>query len=249
MNRDPEPAASTPLTAVIWDFDGTLVDTRPRNLSVTRRIAAALLGADPLAIPALASQEAYDAALVKHRTWRDFYRQDLRLNDKQVGRAAALWGEVHLSDVTRCEPFDGMPRVLEQFGHLPQGIVSNNSGVNIRVMLRDLDLDHHFSRVVGYEGLDARTEKPHPQVLIDCIGHLTDHAPGRVLYVGDHETDMECALNANARFREKKIPVEVTAVGALYGPHVDDSTWSASPYYRALTPETILDIAQAITGP
>ena len=36
-----------PLTAVIWDYDGTLADTRAKNWRITRHIVRRFTGVDP----------------------------------------------------------------------------------------------------------------------------------------------------------------------------------------------------------
>ncbi|MFN2222862.1 MAG: hypothetical protein ACK2UH_09940, partial [Candidatus Promineifilaceae bacterium] len=48
--------------AGVWDFDGTLVDTRRKNWQVTRALIPAVSGRPPEAFPALASLEAIEGA-------------------------------------------------------------------------------------------------------------------------------------------------------------------------------------------
>jgi len=46
------------LSAIIWDYDGTLVDSRQKNLTVTRRIVSEILKRDVQDFQALATFEA-----------------------------------------------------------------------------------------------------------------------------------------------------------------------------------------------
>ncbi|MCH7824742.1 MAG: hypothetical protein IH849_08065 [Acidobacteria bacterium] len=59
-----------PVTAVIWDYDGTLVDTRAKNWGITRNIVRHFTGADPDTIEALSSLDAYTRALHRNHDWR-----------------------------------------------------------------------------------------------------------------------------------------------------------------------------------
>ncbi len=52
-------AAQPPVRAVVWDFDNTLVDSREKNLAVTRRIVTHLRGTWDR-IPMLSSLESYE---------------------------------------------------------------------------------------------------------------------------------------------------------------------------------------------
>ena len=45
--------------AVVWDFDGTLVDSSERNFRVARRIIRDALGKDETDFPFLASRRSY----------------------------------------------------------------------------------------------------------------------------------------------------------------------------------------------
>ena len=73
-----------PLTAVVWDYDGTLVDTRAKNLSVTRRRSETVSPSPAESLPVLESVETYEAALLKVRSWREFYNDYLRLSEDKT---------------------------------------------------------------------------------------------------------------------------------------------------------------------
>ena len=61
------------VTAVIWDFDGTLADTLVRNLEITRQIVERLLGASAQRFPALADRTSYGHAIHAAANWRQLY--------------------------------------------------------------------------------------------------------------------------------------------------------------------------------
>ena len=59
------------VAAVIWDYDGTLVDTRQKNLAVTREIVWEVLQKSFEEFPALATIENYEQANLASVNWRD----------------------------------------------------------------------------------------------------------------------------------------------------------------------------------
>lgn len=234
------------LTAVVWDFDGTLVDTRAKNLNVTRALVEQVKGRSGDSFRALRSLVDYERALHRHTNWKSFYRVELEMTDAEVLEAGALWMEHQLADRTVARFYEGIPEVLAAIGDVPHGIVSLNARANILRFLAELDLEHHFREVIGYEEVDLDRQKPEPDALLLCIERLTAMRPGTVLFVGDHETDIRCALNAAAHFREGGIPIEVIAVGALYAPATDDSHWDVEPHFRAHRPAEILDVVERL---
>lgn len=226
--------------AVIWDFDGTLVDTRQKNFNVTRALVESIKGEPPETFDALRSLHGYEEALHRHRHWKDFYRQELGMADEQIQLAEASWLDQQLADETAATSYDGIREVLEGLAHLPHGIVSLNATENIIRFLERLDLQAHFAEVMGHEAVDPGRQKPRPDALVACIDRLTGSRPGRIVYVGDHESDIECVHNTNAHYTNRNIPVEVIGISAVYGPLSDDSHWSAEPHYRAEHPRQIL---------
>ena len=57
--------------AVIWDFDGTLVDSSERNFRVARRIIRDALGKDETDFPFLASRRSYEETVRRRPNWRE----------------------------------------------------------------------------------------------------------------------------------------------------------------------------------
>ena len=237
------------LTAVIWDFDNTLVDTRHRNLNVTRRIVAHVTGHDPADFPPLRCLDAYEAALHRTDNWQELYRDEFGLDPEAIVLAGGLWAEYQRSDGTPVSIFDGVAGALEALGHLPHGIVSLNSRANILEILDGAGLLRSFHHVVGYEEVPYLRQKPKPDGLLLCVERLTALAPGRVLYIGDHRTDVICAARANGRLRERRIEIRITAVLAEYGSTRGDAEWPVAPDRRARTPLDVVEIARTLGRP
>jgi len=238
-----------PLRAIIWDFDGTLVDTREKNMKVNRQIIQAITGQPWDRFEVLETPAAYDEAQRRCTNWREFYHLGIGLSEDEIDRAGAQWNELQLSDPTPTPLFDGIPAALERLqGAAVHGIVSQNGRQNIEGMLDAFGLLHHFEHIVGYEEVGMQRQKPAPDGLLTCIERLTSSAAGTVLYVGDHETDVRCARNADQVLRERRIPQRVMTVGAFFDGMGDDRSWSVRPDYRASSPAEVVTIVEGLRG-
>jgi phosphoglycolate phosphatase-like HAD superfamily hydrolase len=70
---------------------------------------------------------------------------------------------------------------------------------------------------------------------------LTRLRPGRVFYVGDHETDALCAANARTEILERDLGIEVITIAALYGAYTP-AAWTESCDHCAAHPSDVVDI-------
>ena len=112
-------------------------------------------------------------------------------------------------------PIDGVCEVIKSL-KFPQGIVSQNSKENILQNLRLNNLDPHFQSIIGYEEVDLKKQKPHPDGLIKCISDLCQSKFGYVFYIGDHETDMLLVKNANEFLIGHNKDLKVISIAAAY---------------------------------
>lgn len=229
--------------AIIWDYDGTLVDSRYRNLSVNRAMLEALTGRPWTEFGALASVSDYDAAVARCTNWRDFYAREFDLAVPDIEMAGRLWTDYQLRDDTPVDPFPGVPEALDALADLPHGIVSQNARGIIATTLRILGLEGRFDRVIGYEEVAPGRQKPAPDGLLACIETLTAWAPGTVYYVGDHPTDTECAAGARAELEIRGLDVEVRSIAALYGGE-SSAGWRVQPDLEARTPAEIVELVR-----
>jgi HAD superfamily hydrolase (TIGR01549 family) len=230
------------ILSIIWDYDGTLADTRHKNLNVTTRIVEQITGVNPIQYPALQSLSNYSLAISHMRNWRDLYRREFKLTEEQTDQAGNLWTEYQFADKTPVTVYEGIPEVLKALSSLPHGIVSQNSHQIINGHLTDNGLVGHFRSVIGYEEVDFANQKPQPDGLIKCIEELTGLKSGYVFYIGDHETDALCAANANKAFKDEKIEIEIISVGAFYGYSKDDVNWTVRPQLKARRAKDIMEI-------
>ncbi len=229
-----------PIHGILWDFDGTLVDTRVRNYQINRRIVSQLTSRDPDEVPALRSLAAYEEANHRTANWRELYEVMLDLPSHLVETAGKLWNDLQAKDSTPAPCFDGIREVLGSLTHLPHGIVSLNGLANIERLLQVEGIHPHFEMVVGYEQVER--QKPAPDGILACIDRLASKGPGRFLYVGDHETDSRAAAGANQVLQEQRSEVEVTMIGVQYGKGEAAEPWRTQPDYEVHSATEILDI-------
>lgn len=234
--------------AVVWDFDGTLVDSTVKNWGVSRAIIEHITARPAGTFEALASLAGYRGALARTQNWREFYAQAFGLSEADIDRAGGLWAPYQLRDSTPTPLVEGIPEVLQSLCHLPQGIVSQNARQAIAAVLDGNGLSGHFQSVIGFEEVDLRRQKPAPEGLLRCVESLTTLRPGHVFYIGDHETDAVCAARANAVLAERKARVKVVSIAALYGAE-PTAPWAVEPDHAVRQPHEIVAIVTSYTGP
>lgn len=228
--------------AVIWDFDGTLIDTSSKNLNVTRKILQHIKpGTDPYQLAALKDLPSYIKASLISVNWRDFYQNEFGLDENETDLAGELWTEFQLQDETEINFFPGITELLQELDFLPHGIVSQNSRHNIIKLMKKAGIIGLIKEVIGYEEVSLQEQKPHPDGLIKCIERLLDHTPATVYYIGDHETDIICAYNAAQVLTSRGI--EVKSIAAFYNHQQDIISWKIQPDHIAWQ---VSDIAKII---
>lgn len=231
-------------TAIVWDFDGTLADTRRRNYNVVRRLIAESTGRSLDGIPALASHETYDQVNRRYSNWRELYAREFGLDDDETDRIGRLWSAYQLRDDTPATIFDGIGEVLAGLNQVGHGIVSMNARDQIARTLAGAGLAEHFRVIVGYDDVDIKRQKPEPDGLLACLEQLTGLAPGRVLYIGDHETDVRCARNTQRALAARGTAVLVVSVAACFAGHAGPGDWTHQPDHVAWSPHEVVEIAR-----
>jgi phosphoglycolate phosphatase-like HAD superfamily hydrolase len=232
-----------PACAIIWDYDGTLVDSRHRNLSVNRSIIEGLTSRPWGDFEALRSIVDYDNAVARCTNWRDFYQREFGLKEGDLESAGLMWTRCQLTDGTPVEPFAGVPETLDALAHLPHGIVSQNAREIITATLEPLGLRDRFDQVLGFREVAPGRQKPAPDGLLDCLDRLSLDDRGAAFYVGDHPTDAMCVAEARREIEARGRRIEVRSIAVLYGGG-SPAGWLQPPDYVARSPEEIVGIVE-----
>jgi phosphoglycolate phosphatase len=183
--------------ALIFDLDGTLVDTAPDLLGATNAVLAAR-GRAPI-----------DPALLRHMVGfgaRSLITQAMAATgaparDQEMEALVALFiahYRDHIADFSR--PFPGVEATLRRLkaNGMRLGILTNKPVDLTHLLLARLDLAKDFTAVYG-AGSRPYT-KPDPRIFEDVVGDLYSEVGGSgpAIMIGDSITDLSTARAANA---------------------------------------------------
>lgn len=216
-----------PLQAVLFDLDGTLLDTAPDFAFVINT----LLERHGLAPRPYASIRETVSDGARGMVHGAFGYTDADPRFEPMRRELLALYSSHLADHTRL--FDGMDAVLRlcEDNAIAWGVVTNKPSVYAVPLLRALQLDRRCAALVCPDHVTHRKPDPEP-LLLAC--RQIGCAPEAALYAGDHRRDIEAGRNAG-----------MTTIACAYGyVHPDDPCidWGADHIVRA--PVDIIPIVQ-----
>ena len=226
--------------AILWDYDGTLVNSSSKNIDITKQIFADVvprLSGENLPFY-LKSEKAYHEANHKSKNWHDLYMNYYGLTETETLKAGSLWTEYQLKSSTRVELFPEIKQTISQLD-LPLGICSQNSAKNIRHVLAMHELLKKFNSIVGYDDIPVNAQKPSALSGIKCLENIFSEIMNKtIVYIGDHEGDVEFARNIKTELHESNsvISIIVTYSGA------NIESWAFKPDYEISSPRELLDI-------
>jgi phosphoglycolate phosphatase len=180
--------------AVVFDLDGTLVDTLPdlwaALVEALRSIGAGDVPADVVRSSLHGGLEATALAALDY----------LDLPQQRLGPLVEAYGHCYEArDHRGCVPYDGVADCLAALGALrmPMAVCTNKRVAQAEQLLRRTGLRPHFGVVVGPE--TTSHPKPHPRPLLHAVDALGAE-PRAALLVGDSIVDAECARAAGVPF-------------------------------------------------
>lgn len=184
---------------IIFDFDGTLGDTR-HNIVITLQRTMRLRGLE-------LRDEATCAATIGLTLEDSFLKMYPEMSREEAKECVALYREIFYESIEELTPslFDGVADALAQLHD--QGVVmsiaSSRSSPSLLLFLRNMQISQYFGYVLGSD--NVAKHKPDPEPVLQTLRHY-DIAAADALVVGDMPVDIEMAHNASVR-----------AVGVSYG--------------------------------
>lgn len=169
---------SSPFDAVVWDYDGTLVDTR----SSDEAAVADLVRSDPAAAAGVETFWSHEGLPILERlelAWPGRSHEVLPLFDREL----------------RPRIYPGVRRTLTLLRDRGIGlaVVSSRRLGPLERGLRWCGLAPYFETVVGLDSVLAC--KPDPEGLLLALRSL-GVGPARAVYVGDRDVDLEAGRRA-----------------------------------------------------
>jgi len=176
----------TPVSALIYDLDGTLIDSR-RDLCAATNAMLSHFGHPPktekelityigmgitnLILKALGGDETLCAE--GYEIILSYYQQ-------------------HLTDHTTL--YEDVTKILKHFKHKKQFVLTNKLDKESKMIVKHLGIAHYFGDIIGDRGDNHL--KPDPSNLINL---LNEHhiVPSEAVMIGDSATDIETGYRAN----------------------------------------------------
>ena len=204
-------------TGILFDLDGTLLDTLEDLLDATNH-ALALYGFPPRTLPELRRFVGNGAA------------NQIRLslgegNEAMTDRVLAAYKPYYTAHCRiKTRPYDGIPEALARLGEkYPIAIVSNKPDAAVKALCADF-----FPGIYALGEAPDCPRKPAPDMLYKAMAAIGTET---CVYVGDSEVDVLTAKNAN-----------VPCLSVLWGFRDREDLQTAGAEHFCETPEKLEEI-------
>jgi phosphoglycolate phosphatase len=181
-----------PKPIVVFDLDGTLVDTAPDLLDSLGHS----LGAGGLTLADTAGFRGYLGNGGRTMIERAFAAENRSLAPEERERLYALFLDHYGANMPgRSQPYPGVVGAIERFtgAGFVMAICTNKTEAFSQKLIGALGLDRHFAAICGQDTFAFR--KPDPRHLTATI-EMAGGDLGRALMVGDSRTDIDTAKAA-----------------------------------------------------
>ncbi len=180
------------MKSVVFDLDGTLIDSAPDLQAAANKMLAAY-GFAPLDIPTIEGFIGNGVPKLVERCLRVYGKP---LSEEAVEKMRAYYDA---DPFTFTGPYDGVVDCLVALkaAGIKLSVCTNKPLAPAITILDGLNLTKFFDVVVG--GDTYSTHKPDPQPLLGCMDKMGAEM-ANTIYVGDSETDAQTAKNADMTF-------------------------------------------------
>lgn len=180
-----------PLHAVMFDLDGTLLDTAPDLIAALNRLRVEQQLPE---LPATRVRQSVSNGA------RALVELGFGITEGDAGYDALRQRllDLYMQDVARHSTlFPGLDALLQQLQSrgIGWGIATNKPALYTEALLEQLQLDPSPALVICPDHVSRR--KPDPESLLLAAQHF-DCDPKHLVYIGDHLRDIECGRLAGA---------------------------------------------------
>jgi phosphoglycolate phosphatase-like HAD superfamily hydrolase len=179
------------LTAVVFDFDGVILE----SADIKTRAFLALYAAYPEKLPAIREYHLNHVGISRYVKFEYIQGEILGLHytDADRARLSAEFERLTLEQILRCPEVPGAAQLLRQLGgRVLRVVASGTPHEELQKIVAHRGMSGWFDEVWG-------TPRTKPEILLDV---LTRHhlPPQRVLMVGDGMSDYQAARETGVRF-------------------------------------------------
>ena len=176
--------------AVIFDLDGTLVDSAPDIHRAVNEVLAAY-GVAPLSFEAVRGFIGSGVPVLIERVIRA-----CGLPEALHGDYCALFMDVYEEEPAGLTlPYEGVESAMDALWPMPLGLCTNKPLGPVRALMAHMAWTERFPVIVAGDSLPVR--KPDPAPLLAAVERI---GGGSVVFVGDSEVDAETAARAGVPF-------------------------------------------------
>ena len=191
MNISDELSADRPFDAVMFDMDGTLVNSQEAILASYHDATISVLG-EPFPV------EKEDVEKIIQMRGQESFPLIAGGDEKKAAEIKELFGQAYLKHQERIPLF---PDVEVMLGTLQQegiklGIATSKARVRFEEDMKRTGLAEYFD--VTFTGDDVANAKPAPDQIIAGIEHF-GIKPERMLFIGDGSNDIIAGRDAGAK--------------------------------------------------
>jgi len=176
--------------AVIFDLDGTLLDTLEDIAESLNRVFAG----NGLPTHPVDSYRYFVGSGAEELVWRALPEAE-RSRETIAGMVAAFQGEYRAGWNIKTRPYPGIEKMLQQLkdNRIPTAVFSNKPDDFTRLAVEEYFPGHPFAAVIGQR--DGVPLKPDPAGAEEIAG-IFDLLPAETIFLGDTGVDMETARRA-----------------------------------------------------
>lgn len=177
---------------IIFDFDGTLGDTR-QNIIITLQRTMRLLG-----LPVKSDEEcAATIGLTLGDSFRSMYPD---MGADVAERCVKVYRDIFYESIEELTPelFPGVSDTLARLDAMgiKMSVASSRSSPSLLLFLERMGIANYFPYVLGSDNVSKH--KPDPEPVLKTLREL-DYSPSDVLVVGDMPVDIAMAHGADVR--------------------------------------------------
>src|SRR3989344_4209640 len=214
MIQEKTPTTSNSIKAVIFDYDGVLVDSRNIGLASYKAIAEHFGAAGYLSLK--------EFQVDQKRRYKQILHEWGATTPEKIKLAESIYKTVHEKHHHSIESIPGIKNILEQLSKkYTIALVSGTYRAIIDAGLKKNNLHHYFQHIIGAD--DVSEGKPSPEGMLLCLKKL-NIAPDEALYVGDMIIDILVGRSANVN----------TAI-------LTSHSWNALADLKAHNPDVLLE--------